>query len=94
MHRRQTTYAKPGEVEFKWPLYGRMQLEEKTTINPSLEDFQIFRVVSDYGISLRLDDDARWNIKLGMRHEYNSKPNGNREKNDYTTDLLLVYVRK
>jgi putative salt-induced outer membrane protein YdiY len=83
-----------GEVEFRWPLFDRMEVEHKSTINPSVEDFQIFRVVSNYGISLRLDESAKWNFKLGLRHEYNSKPNNNREKSDYTTNILLVYSRK
>ncbi|MEX2286267.1 MAG: DUF481 domain-containing protein [Planctomycetaceae bacterium] len=83
-----------GEVEFRWPMFDRLELEHKSTINPTVEDLKIFRLVSTYGISLRLDEDARWNLKLGMRHEYHSKPNTGRENSDYTTNILLVYVRK
>ncbi len=83
-----------GEVEFRWPMFDRLELEHKSTINPTVEDFKIFRLVSNYGISLKLDEDARWNLKLGVRHEYHSKPSPGREKSDYTTNILLVYVRK
>jgi len=90
----RTTPDMLGEYEVLWPLYDRMRFEHKMTITPSVEDIELFRFVSTYGISLSLDEDARWNLKLGTRHEYNSEPNDERERSDYTTNLSIVYARR
>ena len=82
-----------GEVEALWPLYDRTSLEHKTSIYPSLESMDVFRFVSTYGLLIGLDEDERWSLKLGLRHEYNSHPNVDREKSDYTATFLLVYTR-
>ncbi len=88
---RRTTPDLLGEVEVRWPLFDRAELEHKTTVNPSLEDLDVFRLVSNHGVLVRLDENERWSLKLGLRHEYNSKPNKGRRRSDFTTLLQLVY---
>lgn len=83
-----------SEVEMNWPLNGRSSLESKTTMNPSLRNFNIFRLISNNGVLFKLDHDGRWKLKLGFRVEYNSRPNDDRLPTDYTTNILLVYTRK
>jgi putative salt-induced outer membrane protein YdiY len=83
-----------GQMEIEWPVFDRLIYEHDTTVNPSIEDFRIFRLVSTNGLLLPLDEDETWNLKFGVRWEYNSQPNKNRLPSDYTTNLLLVYKRK
>ncbi len=83
-----------GEVELRWPICEHIQLEHKMTINPTVEDFKIFRMVNNTGLLFRVDEDGRWNLKLGLRHEYNSNPNEGRMHSDYISSLVLVYTRK
>ena len=90
----RTTPDLLGEAEFRWPLMDRTQFEHKSTINPSAGDFEIFRIVSNYGLLMRLDEGKRWSLKFDVRHEYNSKPNKGRRHSDYTTSVLLLYERK
>jgi len=82
-----------GEVEALWPLCDRTSLEHKTSIYPSLENINVFRFVSTYGVLIGLDEEERWSLKLGLRHEYNSRPNVGRETADYTASFMLVYTR-
>lgn len=82
-----------AEMELRWPLFERTSLESKTRINPSVEDFETFRLVSNNGFMVQLDSDKRWHLKFGFRFEHNSRPNDNRRRSDYTTSVLLVYTR-
>ncbi|MEX0703099.1 MAG: DUF481 domain-containing protein [Planctomycetales bacterium] len=84
-----------GEFEVLAPVFwDRLVWEHKTTAIPSVEDFEIIRITTASGLSLKLDNDARWHVKLGFRHEYNSQPNPDRLRSDYTTSLFLVYRRQ
>lgn len=84
-----------GEMEIETPLmWDRLLWEHKTTAIPSVEDFSLIRITTASGLSLKLDDEARWHVKLGFRHEYNSQPNPGRERGDLTTSLFLVYKRQ
>lgn len=82
-----------GQLEWKQPLGDRLVYENNTTINPTVEDFRIFRVVNRNGLLLPLDEEKQWNLKLGVRIDYNSFPNPGKDPTDYTTSLLLVYKR-
>lgn len=90
----RTTPDLLAEVEFRWPLLSRAQFEQKTTVTPSLEDFQVFRMQSNSGIVVRLDEDERWSLKFGFQHDYNSRPNLNNKASDYTTSVRLAYQLK
>ena len=90
----RTTPDAFGELELRSPLFDRTHFEHKTTVNPSAEDLSVFRLVSNYGLLIDLDDDEKWSLKFGVRHEYNSEPNEDRKPNDYTSSILIVYQRK
>jgi hypothetical protein len=91
---RRTTPDLFAELDTRWPLFDRVQYEHKSSIHPSLNDIDVYRIVSNTGILICLDDGEQWNLKLGMRFEHNSQPNVGREKSDYTSSILLVYKRK
>ena len=93
-HNERTTPDLLGELEARFPIGDFADFEHKTTINPSIDDFHVFRLNSTYGILLHLDEEKKWSLKLGLRHEYNSRPNPGRESSDYTSSVLLVYTRK
>lgn len=90
----RTTPDAFGETELIWPVTDWLIYEARSNIRSSLADQEIFRVVSNHGLIMQLDDKGRWSLKLGMRYEYNSKPNPNRLKADYTSSVLVVYTRK
>lgn len=90
----RTTPDLLGELEVHWPLLDRAEFEHKTTITPSVEDLEVFRLESNYGVIVMLDDDERWSVEFSLRHEFNSRPNQNRRKNDYTTGVRLLYELK
>lgn len=90
----RTTFDTFGEVEMDWRLMDRTMLESKTTIHPSIEDLEVLRIVSNQGVYFQLDNDDQWKLKLGVRLEYNGKPNNNRDPADITSSIQLVYTRK
>ncbi|MEZ6048074.1 MAG: DUF481 domain-containing protein [Planctomycetaceae bacterium] len=83
-----------GEAEFQWPLFDRTRFESKSTIRPSIEDYEIFRFTNDMAVLVQLDEDSTWQFKLGLKHEYNSQPAALRKKSDFTTVFQLVYTLK
>lgn len=83
-----------AEFEAQWPIGKRMMLEEKATVNPSLENMQLVRVLNTAGLVIPLDEQKRWNLKFGFRYDYNGKPPENRVPSDYTTTVNIVYARK
>lgn len=93
-HRERATPDLFGELEADWPLVRFVSVETKTTVHPSLQNFNVLRIVSDNGVLVKLDDDGRWKFKLGFRYEYTEQPSEERQPDDYTTSLLLVYTRK
>ncbi|GAB4159024.1 MAG: hypothetical protein Tsb009_36300 [Planctomycetaceae bacterium] len=83
-----------AELEINWPLGSRSSYEAKTTVNPSLNDISVVRLISNNGVLIKLDTDGRWKLKLGFRYEYNSDPNENRLPSDFTSSVRIVYTRK
>lgn len=93
--RNQSTADILGEFEIVTPLWwDRLLWEHKTTAIPSVDDFSLIRITTASDLSFKIDEEARWHVKLGFRHEYNSHPNPGRERGDLTTSLFLVYKRK
>lgn len=82
------------EIEAKWPILDRTQVEYKSTYTPSMEDWHIFRVTSNYGLLIDLDESKAWALKVSLRHDHNSEPNPERKPDDFTTMLSVVYSRK
>ena len=91
---RRTTPDVFAELESRWPLFARTQFENKTTLRPSVSDLHVFRLTTNSGLLVRLDDHERWRLKLGVRIDHNSRPNLDRMKTDFTTSLSIVYTRK
>jgi len=83
-----------GELEIDWPLFRRSSFETKTTVHPSLRNFNVLRLVSDNGLLFQLDEAGQWKLKFGFRVEFNNRPNNDREPTDYTTNVLLVFTHK
>lgn len=90
----RTTFDSFGEVEMDWRVMERTMFETKTTIHPSVEDLRILRIISNHGLFFQLDQEDQWKLKLGVRLEYNGKPNNNRDPSDITSSVQLVYTRK
>lgn len=83
-----------AEFEMKWPLGPRVIFEEKATLHPNITNFEMLRVLNTTGFLIPLDDQKRWNLKVGFRYEYNGRPNGDRLHNDFATNVNIVYSRK
>jgi putative salt-induced outer membrane protein YdiY len=88
----RTTPDAFGEVESFWPLGEWIHYEAKSNIRLSLEDTEVFRIVSRHGLIMQLDEHGRWSLKLGLRYEYNSKPHTGRLRGDYTSSILVIYT--
>lgn len=82
-----------AELQSRWPVRGRTRFENKVTLRPSIDDLDVFRLTSDSGLLFLLDNHDRWKLKLGFGFDYNSQPNLDRLKTDYTTTISLVYTR-
>ena len=54
------------------------------TWTPSVEDFGDYRLNHESGLSLPVGSADRWKFKLGIDHDYNSRPATGREKLDTT----------
>lgn len=83
-----------AEAEAKWPLFDRTLLEYKSTFTPSLDRIGVFRMTSNYGLLVRIDEKEAWAMRVGLRHDHNSEPNPGTRQNDFTTTLSVVYTRK
>lgn len=83
-----------AEAEAKWPVFDRTILEYKSTWTPSMDDIAIFRMTSNYGVLVKIDEKETWAMRVGLRHDHNSEPAANRKKDDFTTTFSVVYTRK
>ena len=82
-----------AELEIRWPVSDRAHFENKTTIFPSVDSLDVFRLTMDTGLLIKIDEAEKWLLKLGLLYNYNSQPNMGRQKADYTTSVSLVYSR-
>ncbi len=83
-----------AEAEAKWPVFDRTLLEYKSTFTPSLDEIGVFRMTSNYGLLVKIDETESWAMRFGLRHDHNSEPNPGTKQNDFTTTLSVVYTRK
>ncbi|QEG17803.1 DUF481 domain-containing protein [Gimesia maris] len=91
---KRTTFDIFAELEFKYPLSDHIKLEHKQTWTPSVDIARILRVTTETGLLFKLDNQDRWNLRVGLLQIYNSFPNAGRKKSDYTGSVSLVYTRK
>lgn len=83
-----------GEVEIRWPLWERLKWEQKSSVFPSVSNFEIARAQSQTSLFYALDEQERWSVRLGFIYQYNSQLTTGREPSDYTTNVSVVYQRK
>lgn len=83
-----------GEIEARWPLFGRTSLDQKMRVQPSMLDAELVRVFSTTGVSVDLDERDRWKLRVALQYQYISQPNPGRVPSDYMTTVSLVYLRK
>lgn len=83
-----------AEAEARWPVFDRTVLEYKSQFQPSLNDVGVFRMTSNYGVLVKLTQNETWAMRLGLRHDHNSKPNPGKVPDDFTTTFSLVYTKK
>ena len=60
------------------------EFEHHGLYSPNVDDFADHRVDLDTALLLPLDSKKYWKLKLGMRNEYNSKPQDDLEDWDHT----------
>lgn len=92
MHR--TTPDLFGEVEVRWPFWERLKCEQKSTVFPSVANFEVARAQSQTSLFYALDEQERWSLRLGFVYQYNGQLTVGRQPSDYTTNLSVVYQRK
>lgn len=82
------------ELEAKWPIGERVIFEEKATVHPSINNWQLVRILNTTSFLIPLDSLKRWNLKFGFRYEYNGLPNIHRRPSDFATTVNIVYSRQ
>ena len=76
-------------LDFKHSLSKRQKIYAKSEYYPDWGDFDSYRVVTDTGWELLLDDAWNLNLKVGIIDRYDSTPNGRRPNDvDYAVMLL------
>ena len=67
------------------------KLKAKVDYFPAWDDFSNFRVVSDFGWEILLDDEEdNLSLKFAITDRYDSTPQGGAEKNDFYYSVLLL----
>ena len=77
-------------LDFKHQLSKRQKVYLKSEYYPDWGDFHSYRVVTDTGWELLLDDAWNLNLKIGIIDRYDSTPNG-RRPNDVDYSVLLLW---
>lgn len=69
-------------VDINWEFWERLRFKGSYTFVPSVENFGDYIFEQDSGLSLPLDSKAFWSIRFGVATQFNSMPEGMREKLD------------
>jgi hypothetical protein len=77
-------------LNFKHKLSKRQQLYIKSEYFPDYGNFHSYRVVSDAGWELLLDEEWGLNLKIGVIDRYDSTPDS-RRPNDFNYSMLLLW---
>ncbi len=89
----RTTADLFAELNSRWSLFDGVQFENAMTFRPSINELDVFRLSSQTALLFHLDKHDRWNLKLGLVVRHNSRPNNDRSRTDYTSNISLVYIR-
>ncbi|MDA1050702.1 MAG: DUF481 domain-containing protein [Planctomycetota bacterium] len=77
-------------ADFKRQLTKRQKLELKVDYFPQWGNFDNYRMVTNLGWEVLLDEEHNLNLKLSVNDRYDSTPNG-RKPNDINYALLLLW---
>jgi putative salt-induced outer membrane protein YdiY len=69
-------------VDINWEVWDRLRFKGSYTFVPSVENLGDYIFEQDSGVSLPLDNKAFWSIRFGVATQFNSMPEGMREKLD------------
>jgi len=83
-----------AEFEAQWPITKRVQYDQKTTVYPNVQNFELFRTTTTANLVIALDEGERWALQVGVQDQYISQPNTNRLPHDLWTNVSIVYQRK
>lgn len=83
-----------AEVELRCPVGERVQFEHKTSVHPTLTNFELVRLLTNSSLNYSLDDSKQWSLRIGVQYIYISLPNAGRLPYDVSTNLSIVYQRK
>ncbi len=77
-------------LDYRIDMAPWLQFTHATTYTPSLETFSSYRLDFDTAFSFPLKKD-QWRLKLGMRNEYNSRPDTGLDRldNTYYTNIVM-----
>ena len=82
-----------AEIQFKWTFFDSVVLEHQSSAYPAFKEEDGIRVNDETGLLTPIGTSPFWSWKLGLRHQYNNKPNTAVERNEYQASLMLVYDR-
>ena len=77
-------------LDYEHRLTDRQKLTAKVDYLPDWGDFMNYRIVTDAGWEVLLDEDSNLNLKIGVIDRYDSTPNG-RKPNDFDYSVLLLW---
>jgi len=80
------------ELDHYWQLPARLEMENRLTYVPSVEDFSNYLAKQESSLTLPLGS-GPWHLRGGVRNEYNAQPEGGRDRLDTTwyTSLVLKW---
>ena len=77
-------------LDYEHRLSERQRLTAKVDYLPDWGDFMNYRVVTEAGWEVLLDEDSNLNLKIAFIDRYDSTPNG-RQPNDFDYSVLLLW---
>jgi putative salt-induced outer membrane protein YdiY len=69
---------------------NKFEISNELSWVPSIEDFASYLLKQDSWVDFPLGDSRLWKIRIGLKNDYNSQPEGGRENTDTTYYSSLV----
>lgn len=77
-------------IQHFYRLSNHFEMNNEVTWVPSIEDFASYLLKQNSWIDFPLGDSKLWKIRVGLKNDYNSQPEGGRKKTDTTYYSSLV----
>jgi len=77
-------------ADYEWKYSDRQKITAMVDYFPQWSDFGDYRLVTDFGWAVLLDEAANLSLKLSVKDRYDSTPNG-RRPNDVDYAILLLW---